>query len=152
MVVGTDLPNVPSKLRHFHFTLELLLETREEYFALRRLEAVEYVRDRSTVVISRKEHELSVDEVRVVDAVVLGLAIIEECVLLHAAEPPLPVFDLALRKSHLDEACAGSDITVLIAAIHVVITANDIRAEFVEVNRMGVEIRKVLSSCLGERK
>ena len=70
------------------------------HLSLTRFESVKQMRDGTNVIVLRKQNELAIYEVRVVYS--LTLAIVQECVLLDAGEPPLPGLDLAFAECHFD--------------------------------------------------
>lgn len=139
VVIRAVLPDVTRELRNLDFRLELLLEASVQHLALGRLEPVEDVGDGSAVVVLGEEDELPVDEVRVVHSVVLRVAVVQECILLDVVEPPLPVLDLTLGEGHVDKAGAcGDDAIVVCEVFHIVVAAEYVGAELVEVNFVNV--------------
>ena len=139
VVVRRVLADVARQLSDLDLALQLLLEAGVEHLALRGLEAVHDVRDRAVVVVLAEKHELAVDEVGVVDAVRLRLAVVEVRVLLDGVEPLFAVLDLALREGHVNEAGARGDRSIVL--LHVIkVAGHDVGAQLVEVNLVDVEV------------
>ena len=119
--------------------------TTATHLALTRFEPVEQMGDRADVVGLGEEDELPVDEVGVVDPVLLRLPVVQECALLDAVEPTLPILDLALAERHLDEAGPCVDEVGRLLFVHFIVkTDHMISANLIEVDLVYVKVRKII--------
>lgn len=99
-------------------------------------------------IVLAEEDELAVDEVGVVDAFALGLRVIEEGILVDAAQPLLPFIGLLFRESQVYETSAGGRPSGLIFFVHVIdVTTDDIGSQLIEVDLVDVEVGEVLLGC-----
>mmetsp|Transcript_21683 Transcript_21683/g.35834 ORF Transcript_21683/g.35834 Transcript_21683/m.35834 type:complete len:372 (+) Transcript_21683:2019-3134(+) len=95
--------DVTSQLSHLDFLLELALEARKQDLALRRLEAIHHVWNRTLVVCLRKEDQLLIDKVGVIDHPTLCLGVVEESVRFKIVEPRLTILDTTLVEAHVNQ-------------------------------------------------